>query len=237
MKYYPVCLDIKGRNCVIIGGGRVAERKVNGVLACHGLVTVISPDLTEKLQNLAADGTISWKKRPYQHGDIQGAFMVIAATDDPKAQDEVFSEAEKYNILLNVADVPKKCNFILPALAKRGDLTIAISTAGKSPALAKKMRRELQKSYGGEYESLVEIMGLIRPIILAKDLSQKENEAIFNRILASDITTRIIARDEQGIKNILADICEEKFDNDTITKIGAALKGIAPEYIRSMKQA
>lgn len=224
MKYYPICLDIKGRNCVVIGGGRVAERKVNGVLACDGLVTVISPELTENLHNLLESERITWRPRPYQRGDIKGAFMVISATDDPTVQEEVYLEAEKYNILLNVADVPSRCNFILPALAKRGDLTIAISTAGKSPALAKKLRRELQEKYGREYEALVEIMGLIRPIILAKGLSQKENEAIFNHILATDITTKIITSDTQGIESILTKAYGKEIEGSIQSNISDIIK-------------
>jgi len=207
MKYYPICLDIKKRRCLVIGGGRVAERKVKGILACNAQVTVISPELTDNLLKLAARRQILWQKKPYQAGDIQGAFMVIAATDDPAVQKEVFLEAEKDNILLNVADVPDKCNFILPALAKRGDLTIAISTAGNSPALAKKLRRQLQKDYGPEYEKLVEIMGQIRPVVMAKGESQQENEAIFNKILESDIIQQIKEDDHQAVIETIGRIC------------------------------
>jgi len=207
MKYYPICLDIKERHCLVIGGGRVAERKVKGILACDGQVTVISPELTDNLVKLAARRQISWQKKPYQSGDIQGAFMVIAATDDPAVQKEVFLEAERNNILLNVADVPDKCNFILPALAKRGDLTIAISTAGNSPALAKKMRQQLQKDYGPEYEKLVEIMGQVRPVVMAKGESQQENEAVFNNILESDIIEQIKQDNQQAVIKTIDKIC------------------------------
>jgi precorrin-2 dehydrogenase/sirohydrochlorin ferrochelatase len=207
MKYYPICLDIRGRKCLVVGGGRVAERKVQGLLASGALLTVISPELCEKLQDLLAQGRLSWVARGYQAGDLEEYYLVISATDDTRVQTEVYTEAESRGILVNVADVPEKCSFILPAQVKRGDLSIAVSTAGKSPALAKKLRQQLEKAYGREYTLLVEILGEIRPLVLARGLTQKENEAIFNTLLDSEILAWIKAEEWELIQAAIAEIC------------------------------
>ena len=132
-----------------------------------------------------------------------GAFLVMAATDDPEVQDQVLADTERHNIILNVADVPDKCSFILPAQVKRGDLSIAISTSGNSPALAKHLRRRLERQFGPEYEVLNNMMGLLRPIVLGRNLEQAENERIFNRILEGDILLWIAAQDWPSIRNHL----------------------------------
>ena len=187
MSFYPICLDLEGRPCVVVGGGKVAERKVLGLLSCSAQVTVISPEMTEELLRRHAEGRIQWLDREYKHGDLGKAFLVIAATDDEETQKQVYEEAVKGNLLLNIADVPRRCNFILPATVRRGDLTISISTSGKSPALARKLRMELEKRYESEYGVLVNILGAIRPEILASGLSQSENENLFKNLLHDDM--------------------------------------------------
>jgi precorrin-2 dehydrogenase/sirohydrochlorin ferrochelatase len=187
LKYYPVFLQLKNRPCLVVGGGRVAERKVKGLLDCGAMVTVLSPKLTIGLQELYARKMISWEMHSYRQGDIVGAVLAIAATDDPETQDMVAADARRHNIMLNVADVPDKCNFILPALVKRGDLAIAISTSGNSPALAKKLRQQLETQIGREYEILNDLMGILRPEIMARGLPQADNEQLFDRLLADDI--------------------------------------------------
>ena len=181
-QYFPVCLKIAGRQCVVIGGGRVGERKVKGLLAHGALVRVISPELSEPLSALLRSGTIDWLDRLYQEGDLAGAFLVIAATDDPAVQELIHAEAEARNILLNVADVPKWCNFILPATARRGDLAISVSTAGKSPALASALRQALEGQFGPEYGVLVDILGALRDTVLAGGRPHAENKLIFARL-------------------------------------------------------
>ncbi len=187
MKYYPVCLQIKERCCLVVGGGRVAERKAKGLLDCGASVTVISPELTDGLRGLHDDELISWQARGYRRDDVVGAFLVMAATDDSVVQDMVVADANVHNILLNVADVPEKCNFILPALVKRRDLTIAISTAGHSPALAKKLKQYFAQQIGSEFAVLNDIMGLLRPQVLGRCLAQEENEASFMKLLSDDM--------------------------------------------------
>jgi len=203
MSFYPICLDLEARHCVVVGGGRVAERKVLGLLSCRAQVSVISPLLTDELHLQHANGTILWIDREYRQGDLAGAFLVIAATDDEETQKQVYEEADANNLLLNVADVPQRCNFILPATVRRGDLTISVSTAGKSPALARKIRMELEKRYGPEYRVLVDILGGIRPEILASGFPQSENEDLFKQLLHDDM--------EEWIKNKNLDSIEKHF--------------------------
>jgi precorrin-2 dehydrogenase/sirohydrochlorin ferrochelatase len=221
MSYYPVSLDLKDRFCIVIGGGKVAERKVRGLLACAAMVQVISPRLTSGLDALFRAGRLTWQERDYRPGDLAGAFLVIAATDNEQVQQLTYEEAEDRNILINVADVPERCNFILPATVRQGDLTVSVSTGGKSPALAKRLRQELEKSIGPEYKILVDILGGLRGEILARRRPQAENEALFNRLLHRDMLRWIKERDRDKVEHhiravlgtdIPVDWLEKEFD-------------------------
>ncbi|MEW6429497.1 MAG: bifunctional precorrin-2 dehydrogenase/sirohydrochlorin ferrochelatase [Thermodesulfobacteriota bacterium] len=180
--YYPVCLDLGGRRCVVVGGGRVAERKIEGLLECGGRVTVISPELSDHLRALAAAGTVAWLARPYRRGDLAGAFLVIAATDDRPTQEQVQREAAAANLLLNVADVPMLCNFILPATVRRGDLSLTVSTGGRSPALAQEIRRRLEGEFGPEWGIYTALLGMLRPLVLAAGRPHEENKSLFHSL-------------------------------------------------------
>jgi precorrin-2 dehydrogenase / sirohydrochlorin ferrochelatase len=153
--FYIACLKLSGRRCVVVGGGDVGLEKVEGVLVCGGDVTLIAPDAHPALRELAAEGSIAWEKRAYAGApDLEGAFMVIAATSDSEVNIGIFEDAEARAMLVNVVDVPPLCNFILPAIVRTGPLAIAISTAGASPALAKRMKREISELFGEEYARL-----------------------------------------------------------------------------------
>src|SRR5512132_1770471 len=142
--FYIACLKLSGRRCVVVGGGDVGLEKVEGLLACDGEVTLIAPDAIEPLRDLADEGSIRWERREYAGAaDLEGVFMVIAATDDTDVNIRVYDDAENRAMLVNVVDVPPLCNFILPAIIRTGPLAIAISTAGASPALAKRMKAEV----------------------------------------------------------------------------------------------
>ena len=219
MSFYPICLDLQGKPCVVVGGGRVAERKVSGLLSCSAQVSVISPQLTGELLHQHNAGIIQWISREYRTGDLQQAFLVIAATDDEKTQKQVYEEAAARNLLLNVADVPQRCNFILPAAVRQGDLIIAISTAGKSPALARKLRMELEKRFGKEYRVLVDILGAVRPIILASGLKQSENELLFKQLLHDDMAGWIRARDWSSLENHFEKVLGNGVAGDWLQKI------------------
>jgi precorrin-2 dehydrogenase len=157
--FYIACLKLKGRRCLVVGGGDIGLEKVEGLLACDAGVTLIAPVAHPELEALAAEGSIAWAKRAYAGAaDLEGVFMVIAATDDSEVNIGVFDDAEKRAMLVNVVDVPPLCNFILPAIVRTGPLAIAISTAGASPALAKRMKREVSELFGEEYARLAVVL-------------------------------------------------------------------------------
>jgi precorrin-2 dehydrogenase/sirohydrochlorin ferrochelatase len=157
--FYIACLKMKGRRSVVIGGGDIGLEKVEGLLACDADVTLIAPTAHPELESLAAEGSIRWEKRPYAGAaDLEGVFMAIACTDDSEVNIGVFDDAEQRAMLVNIVDVPPLCNFILPAIVRSGPLAIAISTAGASPALAKRMKREISELFGEEYARLAVIL-------------------------------------------------------------------------------
>src|ERR687886_460863 len=141
--FYIACLRLTGRRCVVVGGGEVGLEKVEGLLACNGHVVLVAPEAVPELQELAAEGSIAWERREYRPEDLEGTFIVIAATNHTDVNIGVFEDAERRAMLVNVVDVPPLCNFILPAIVRTGPLAIAISTAGASPALAKRIKREI----------------------------------------------------------------------------------------------
>ena len=152
---YVACLKLKGRRCVVVGGGDIGLEKVEGLLLCDADVVLIAPDAHEALQEYASEGSIEWLRRTYSGPAVlEGAFMAIAATSDSEVNIGVYEDAEKRAMLVNVVDVPPLCNFILPAIVRSGPLAIAISTAGASPALAKRMKREISETFGEPYARL-----------------------------------------------------------------------------------
>ena len=151
---YIACLRLSGRNCLVVGGGEIGLEKVEGLLACDADVTLIAPDAVAELAELAAEGSIAWERRAFSEGDLEGKFMAIAATDSTDVNISVYEAAERRAMLVNVVDVPPLCNFILPAIVRSGPLAIAISTAGASPALAKRMKRGIADTFGEPYARL-----------------------------------------------------------------------------------
>ncbi len=203
MRYYPICLRIEGRRCLVVGGGAVAARKARGLIEAGAEVVVVSPELGAGLQRLHGEGRVSWVARGYQEGDSQGFFLVMAATDDPTVQGLVRADASRHRSLLNVADVPERCDFILPAVVQRGSLSLAISTSGKSPALAKRLQDELGQWLGPEYALLNEVMGLIRPHVRRRGWSQPENERLFKGLIEGGILEIIVRADGPGLIDYL----------------------------------
>ena len=156
--YYPVFLDLRGRRCVVVGGGSVAERKVRALLEHNGSITVISPALSPGLRELAAKGAIETEEREYRTGDLTEAFLAIAAADEAAVNVAVAAEGRERHALVNVVDDPDNSDFIVPSLVRRGDISVAISTAGKSPALARKLRTILEATLPDEYASILEVV-------------------------------------------------------------------------------
>jgi len=163
--YMPVMLDCAGRACVVIGGGRVAERKVSELLACSALVTVISPEVTPVLRQHHEQGKLNWLPRSYAPGDLAGAFMAHAATNDPEVNRRIAEEAADRGILANVADRPEAGNFIHPSVLRRGRLIIAVSASGAGPLAARTIRRKLEQEFGTEYEAYLDCLYEIRKTV------------------------------------------------------------------------
>jgi len=169
MGYLPIFIDAGGRNCVVIGGGEVAERKARSLLEAGAAVTVVSPALTAGLAAMADAGTIRHEARVYRHGDLKGAFLAFEATGEAETARAAAAEAGEQGVPINVADVPELCSFIAPAVVKRGDLRIAISTGGASPAFARKIREELEERFGAEYELMIDVLAAARRWLKARE--------------------------------------------------------------------
>src|SRR3990172_5423279 len=159
MKYYPINLDLKGKKCLVVGGGRVAERRVISLLECEADVIVISPRVTPKLERLSVNKKITYKARSYKSSDLRGAYLIIASTDIQKLNRHIGERARKLGALVNIVSEPKLSDFIVPSVLRRGNLLLAISTSGTSPALSKRLRSNLETILGKEYEIFTNIMG------------------------------------------------------------------------------
>ncbi|NLX17890.1 MAG: bifunctional precorrin-2 dehydrogenase/sirohydrochlorin ferrochelatase [Desulfobulbus sp.] len=180
-------MNISGRLCVVIGGGPVAERKVGGILNADGLVRVVSPVVTPGLEVLAEHRAIEWLQKTYSRSDLDGALLVFAATNDPHVQQEVCRDARMAGLLINVGDAPEDCDFQVPAVIRRGDLTLSAATNGASPAVAAMVRRRLEREFGEEYALLTVLAGLIRAQLLAEGRRSGEVKLLFEKILCDDI--------------------------------------------------
>ena len=181
--FYIACLRLDGRRCLVVGGGEVGLEKVEGLLACDAAVTVVAPVVHPELERLADEGSIAWLAREYSRGDLEGAFLVIAATSDSEVNIAVHEHAEERTMLVNVVDVPPLCNFILPAVVRSGPLAIAISTAGASPALAKRMKREIAEQFGEPYARLAVMLNDVRGWAKATLPTFQERKEFFEAIV------------------------------------------------------
>ena len=170
-KYYPVFLNMQGQLCVVIGGGEVAERKVQALLEAGAVVTLIAPECTDGLVAMTSDSSVTWHQRTYETGDLEGAFIAIAATDDRAVNETVTKEATERNTPLNVVDVTDLCTFIAPSVIHRGPVTLAISTGGMGPALARKLRQELEGNDALAFADLAEIVADVRAELKARALT------------------------------------------------------------------
>jgi len=211
MRYYPINLDIQNRNCLVVGGGGVGTRKVITLLNCGANVTVVSPELSEQLRKLEGSAGLILQHRTYQFGDLEGMFLVIGATDDETLNRQISRDAEQRNMLCNIADRPAICNFILPSIVQRDDLVITISTSGRSPALAKKLRKALEARFGEEYGVLLRLMGAVRKKLLSQSHAPEAHKPIFERLINSDLTALIKEGKTAEINSLLFDILGEGY--------------------------
>ncbi|MCB0870837.1 MAG: bifunctional precorrin-2 dehydrogenase/sirohydrochlorin ferrochelatase [Solirubrobacterales bacterium] len=194
--FYIACLKLTGRRCLVVGGGEIGLEKVDGLLACSGEVTLIAPFAVPALERYAAEGSIRWERREYAgKTDLDGVFMVIAATDDTDVNIRIFDEAEDRAMLVNVVDVPPLCNFILPAIVRSGPLAIAISTAGASPALAKRMKTEIAALYGEDHARLAVVLNETRGWAKSTLPTYQDRKVFFEGIVNGDPDPILLIRE------------------------------------------
>ena len=206
MRYYPLFLDISRRRCVVVGSGKVAERKIERLLACGARVEVVGKVLTPALDALKENRRIVHHETDYEEALIHGAFLVIGATDNDVVNGRIAGDARALGILVNIVDEPARCDFILPSIVERGDLSIAVSTGGKSPALAKKLRMELDALYGPEYAILLEIMGKLREKMIAESRPSAENRERFEAVVTSGILDHIRAERWKEVEVLIMEL-------------------------------
>jgi len=216
MSYYPVFLELSGRKAVVIGGGAVAQRKIDTLLEHGAAVHVISKDLTPELQVRLKNGDIRLVSSEFDERYIEDAFMVIAATNDKVLNQRVSEAAKGRNILVNAVDQPEACSFIVPSIIKRGDLLIAVSTSGKSPALAKRIGETLSARFGKEYAYFLNIMARIRKQLLSEDVPEGERGRIFHELVDSSILNSIRKENFLGVASELERILRRKFSPDDV---------------------
>lgn len=176
-RFYMACLDLEGRDCLVIGAGPVGLEKIEGLLEANARVTVIAPEASEAVRELP----VTWLQRPYASGDLEGRFLVVAATNVPAVNRQVYEDAERRALLCNVADVPELCNFILPAVLRRDPIAIAISTGGASPALAQRLRRDIEQVVGPEHQELALELRRLRPWAKEQLATYEERKVFFQQ--------------------------------------------------------
>ena len=218
VRYYPINLDVQNRCCLVVGGGAVGERKVKTLLECGADVVVITLLATEHLHGLASGGRIRLRLRRYQASDLDGQFLVIGATGDEKVNQQISGDASARGILCNIADCPRACTFVLPAVVSRGDLVIAISTSNKSPAVAKRIRQALEKEFGPEYATLLSLMGAIRERLLAESRSPENHKQTFDRLLDEGLLEMIREERTPEVSALVQDVLGKGYTWEALIK-------------------
>lgn len=219
MKYYPINLDINNRNCLVVGGGAVGTRKVSTLLSCGANVTVVSPKVSDRLANLSDNGSITLEQRSFEPADLNGMFLVIGATDNQVLNRDIHQQAESRGLLCNIADRPEICNFILPSVVNRGDLLIAISTSGTSPAFAKKLRKELENKYGNEYGGFLELMGAIRAKLLSRKHEPEAHKHLFEQLIDNGLLALVKAGNTGAINALLLEVLGNGYNFEELMKM------------------
>jgi len=232
MTFYPVFLNLRGRRAVVIGGGAVAEQKVLGLIGAGAHVTVVSPETTSRLEALAARGEIDLRRRPYRPGDLAGAWLAIAGTDDRGANARVWAEAEREGVLLNAVDDLDHCSFIAPAIHREGDITVAVSTSGKSPALAARLRRRVAGLVGAAEARLCELLGELRPELAARVPDTRARTALWYRIVDSDVIEFVRRGDDEGARKRIEELVQDDapFESRLKPRLGPAAEAALPVH-------
>jgi len=206
VKTYPIFAVIEDKPCLVVGGGAVGERKVLDLMAAGARVTVVSRTLTPELAALADRGEITYLPEDFRESQVEGMALVMAATDDPQVNARVSAAAQARAIWVNVADDPEYCTFIVPAMVRRGDLTLAISTGGASPALARQVREELQQHFGPEYGPYLDLLRRVRTRVLADRRAHPDNGPLFHRLVNSPLREAMAQGDRARVLSLLHEV-------------------------------
>lgn len=202
---YPIFLNLEGKTCLVVGGGRVARRKTAALLEAGARVKVVAPDISESLTELAENGQVELAKRPFAAGDMDGAVLVIAATDDGELNQSLRAEAMKQGALINVVDEPELCDFFVPAVVNRGSLQIAVSTGGVSPGLARALRRRLEGEFGPEYADYLNVIGDFRRRVRDFVADPEARKRAYERLFESDVLDRIRNGERIDIESLVGE--------------------------------
>ena len=203
---YPVNLYLDGQPCVVVGGGPVAAGKVENLLACGARVVVVAPAACGAIEGWADQGQLEWRRKVYETGDLDGAFLAVTATDDPAVNHQVYVDGEAARVLVNSADDPANCRFTLPSIVRRGDLTITISTLGRSPAMAKHLRRKLTEVVGPEYEAALEVLAAVRDELRNRGVTTEPMGALWADALDDGRLLDLVRQgDVRGARALLLD--------------------------------
>jgi precorrin-2 dehydrogenase/sirohydrochlorin ferrochelatase len=227
--YYPAILDLAGRTALVVGAGHVGEGKIRGLLAADAKVRVVSPEATEQVREWASEGTIELALRAYRPADLDDCFLVIAATEHNDTNVAVFNDAESRRLLCNVVDVPHLCNFILPSIMRQGDLAIAVSTGGASPALARRIRLAVEQCYGEEYAPAMELLGSLRAELKERYPNPGDRKIVFERMVYSRFMDMVRADDVEGLEAWIEKCVSDGPRYASPEEHRAMLEGAAPE--------
>ena len=229
-KYYPAMLDIRGRSVIVIGGDTVAAEKAEALAACGAYVYVQSPDFCSKLVGLAEQKRITLFRKAYEHGDLSGAFVVVAATNDPQLARAIWEEAQEHRQLVNIVDKPEYCTFILPSILRRGQLAIAVSTEGASPGLAKRIRHSLEDIFPPAYDTYVRLAAVARTYLREQDVTYDVRDNFFGDFFVSDVLKWLVDGDRKQAAAITTSLLRKYGIEISTGELAAALEG-EEEYV------
>lgn len=212
MRYYPVYLDMQDRKALVVGGGAVGSRKARRLLQAGARVTVVSPEASASIRDAAAAGRLTWHARAYRSADMADMFLVFSATDDPGVNRRIAADAARHSVLCNFAEAPDRGHFILPSIVARGDLLISISTSGASPAVARRLRQELEGYFDDAYEPFLRLLGRVRAQLLAQGHAPEAHKRLFDGLIDGGLLALVKAGDRKGIEALLDTVLGEDVD-------------------------
>lgn len=206
--YYPLMLDVRNRRALVIGGDDIAAGKAAALVACGASVTVLASDFSPALLAMRERAEVVLLSRPYRPGDLTGAFVVVAATNDPQLIEAIWSEAQQNGQLVNIVDVPERCTFIVPSVLRRGPLTIAVSTGGTNPSLAKRIRQSLETMFPPVYDDYLRLAAILRGYLRRQGISYERRDSFFGEFYQSEVLELLAAGDERAALDIVLELLQ-----------------------------